>query len=194
MAQVWGEVPDTARRGGLMRTQEGMSWVVWRDPSCPPGPGGEPGGLESCSSPQTFICGLSHAATGYTRAPYTPPLAGLEQFGPVIHSSEYRNGAAWTGRRVLVVGFGNSGGEIAIDDMKLALLLNAMDRRIGGVLLRGQKGSAKTTLARAQKSLRRDLSSTRLPGYVGWKLNEFDSKCSLFIEFRHPSSFQNYNN
>ena len=34
------------------------------------------------------------------------------------------------------------------DDVKLALLLNAMDPRIGGVLLRGQKGSAKTTLAR----------------------------------------------
>jgi magnesium chelatase subunit D len=39
------------------------------------------------------------------------------------------------------------------DDMKLALLLNAIDRRIGGVLLRGQKGSAKTTLARAMAAL-----------------------------------------
>jgi magnesium chelatase subunit D len=39
------------------------------------------------------------------------------------------------------------------DDMKLALLLNAIDRRIGGVLLRGQKGSAKTTLARALAAL-----------------------------------------
>jgi hypothetical protein len=72
MAQVWGEVLDTARRGGLMPTQEGMSWVVWRDPSCPPGPGGEPGGLESCSSPQTYIRtyirGPAHPATGYTRA------------------------------------------------------------------------------------------------------------------------------
>ena len=34
------------------------------------------------------------------------------------------------------------------DDAKLALLLNACDPRIGGVLLRGEKGSAKTTLAR----------------------------------------------
>jgi len=34
------------------------------------------------------------------------------------------------------------------DDVKLALLLNALDPRIGGVLLRGQKGSAKSTLAR----------------------------------------------
>ena len=34
------------------------------------------------------------------------------------------------------------------DEAKLALLLNACDPRIGGVLLRGDKGSAKTTLAR----------------------------------------------
>ena len=39
------------------------------------------------------------------------------------------------------------------DDVKLALLLNAMDPRIGGVLLRGHKGSAKTTLARGLAAL-----------------------------------------
>ncbi len=39
------------------------------------------------------------------------------------------------------------------DDVKTALLLNAVDPRIGGVLLRGQKGSAKTTLARALAAL-----------------------------------------
>ncbi|MHB1931341.1 MAG: magnesium chelatase, partial [Acidimicrobiales bacterium] len=39
------------------------------------------------------------------------------------------------------------------DDAKLALLLNAVDPRIGGVLLRGEKGSAKSTLARGLGSL-----------------------------------------
>jgi magnesium chelatase subunit D len=39
------------------------------------------------------------------------------------------------------------------DEAKTALLLNAIDPRIGGVLLRGQKGSAKTTLARALAAL-----------------------------------------
>jgi magnesium chelatase subunit D len=34
------------------------------------------------------------------------------------------------------------------DEAKLALLLSAIEPRLGGVLLRGQKGSAKTTLAR----------------------------------------------
>ncbi len=39
------------------------------------------------------------------------------------------------------------------DDVKLALLLNAIDRRIGGVVLRGEKGSAKSTLARGLAAL-----------------------------------------
>ncbi len=55
-------------------------------------------------------------ATGNTQSPQRPALPGSETFaGPILHSSEYRNGAAWSGRRVLVVGFGNSGGEIALD-------------------------------------------------------------------------------
>lgn len=39
------------------------------------------------------------------------------------------------------------------DDAKLALLLATVDPRIGGVLLRGQKGTAKTTLARGLADL-----------------------------------------
>jgi indole-3-pyruvate monooxygenase len=55
-------------------------------------------------------------ATGYTQVPELPSIAGRDTFrGEVIHSSAYRNGAAYRGKRVLVVGFGNSGGEIAID-------------------------------------------------------------------------------
>jgi magnesium chelatase subunit D len=42
---------------------------------------------------------------------------------------------------------------VGLDEVKLALLLAAVDRRIGGVLLRGQKGSAKTTLARGVAAL-----------------------------------------
>jgi cation diffusion facilitator CzcD-associated flavoprotein CzcO len=55
-------------------------------------------------------------ATGYPRVPKLPSWPGRERFGgTVIHSSEYKNGKAFRDKRVLVVGFGNSGGEIAID-------------------------------------------------------------------------------
>ena len=55
-------------------------------------------------------------ATGANSRPVRPTWPGLDDFGgTVLHSSEYRNGAPWTGRPVLVVGFGNSGCEQAID-------------------------------------------------------------------------------
>ncbi len=55
-------------------------------------------------------------ATGVNGEPVEPSWPGLETFpGDVLHSARYRNGAAWRGRDVLVVGLGNSGGEIAID-------------------------------------------------------------------------------
>jgi magnesium chelatase subunit D len=42
---------------------------------------------------------------------------------------------------------------VAQDDLTLALLLNAVDPRIGGVLVRGEKGSAKSTAARGLAAL-----------------------------------------
>lgn len=55
-------------------------------------------------------------ATGYTRAPHVPAWPGQHTFqGPMLHSSVYRTGAPFKNQRVLVVGFGNSGAEIALD-------------------------------------------------------------------------------
>lgn len=45
---------------------------------------------------------------------------------------------------------------VGSDDAKLALLLHAVDPRIGGVLFRGDKGSAKSTLARGFADLLAD--------------------------------------
>ncbi len=53
-------------------------------------------------------------ATGIMSNPYVPDIPGRDAFtGRVIHSIEYRNPEPYRGRRVLVVGVGNSGGEIA---------------------------------------------------------------------------------
>jgi cation diffusion facilitator CzcD-associated flavoprotein CzcO len=55
-------------------------------------------------------------ATGIADAPYRPSWPGSDIYsGAVAHSSNYRNPEAYSGRRVLVIGFGNSGGEIALD-------------------------------------------------------------------------------
>ena len=37
------------------------------------------------------------------------------------------------------------------DDLKLALLLHAVDPKLGGVLIRGEKGSGKSTAVRSVK-------------------------------------------
>jgi len=55
-------------------------------------------------------------ASGYNRVPKVPSFPGQETFGgPIVHSSAYKSGAAYRGKRVLVVGAGNSGAEIALD-------------------------------------------------------------------------------
>jgi len=55
-------------------------------------------------------------ATGANSRPVRPAWPGFDDFsGTVLHSSEYRNGDPWKGRPVLVVGFGNSACEQAID-------------------------------------------------------------------------------
>ena len=53
-------------------------------------------------------------ATGIVANPRIPRLAGQERFaGRIGHSVEYRRPDGYAGRRVLVVGVGNSGAEIA---------------------------------------------------------------------------------
>ena len=42
--------------------------------------------------------------------------------------------------------------------MRRALVLNAVDARIGGVLIRGERGTAKSTAARALAAVRPPLS------------------------------------
>ncbi len=55
-------------------------------------------------------------ATGHNHTPNRPDFPGVDTFaGPVIHSRDYHDGAPYAGQRVLVVGCGNSGAEIAID-------------------------------------------------------------------------------
>ena len=55
-------------------------------------------------------------ATGQYRVPVTPAWPGVDLFrGEVSHSASYRRPSLYAGKRVLVVGAGNSGAEIATD-------------------------------------------------------------------------------
>ena len=65
------------------------------------------GGVIDCDS--VVLC------TGYNGVPLVPQWPGEGFQGEVMHSSQYRSGAPFRGRRALVVGAGNSGAEIALD-------------------------------------------------------------------------------
>jgi cation diffusion facilitator CzcD-associated flavoprotein CzcO len=65
---------------------------------------------------RSFVAPMVVIATGWADFPHRPTWPGSNAYkGSVIHSTEYNNPAAFAAKRVLVVGFGNSAGEIALD-------------------------------------------------------------------------------
>ncbi len=55
-------------------------------------------------------------ASGYSHTPHVPDWPGRDGFaGPVVHSSSYREPSPYAGKRVLVVGSGNSAGDLVTD-------------------------------------------------------------------------------
>jgi indole-3-pyruvate monooxygenase len=71
---------------------------------------------ETSTTTEKYISHNLIIATGYSRKPLQPEVQGIENFkGEIIHSSQYKNGESYKGKKVLVVGFGNSACEIAID-------------------------------------------------------------------------------
>ncbi|MGZ5873798.1 MAG: flavin-containing monooxygenase [Bradyrhizobium sp.] len=93
-------------------------------------------------------------ATGWADFPYRPSWPGSDTFeGNLIHSSEYRNTSPYAGKRVLVVGFGNSGGEIALDLANARIDTTLAVRGPVQILPRDLLGFPILTWAIAQKSL-----------------------------------------
>ena len=74
------------------------------------------GSWETATAANAYVSQRVVVATGYNRRPVVPKWPGQEAFrGTVVHSAEYRNGDPYRDKRVLVVGIGNTGAEIAID-------------------------------------------------------------------------------
>ncbi|RMF02211.1 MAG: NAD(P)/FAD-dependent oxidoreductase, partial [Bacteroidetes bacterium] len=60
--------------------------------------------------PQVIFC------TGMNRVPFRPHFQNEEDYvGKILHSHDYQNPEPFIGKKVLVVGMGNSGAEIALD-------------------------------------------------------------------------------
>jgi putative flavoprotein involved in K+ transport len=68
-------------------------------------------GSERTMKPRHII-----VATGVSGIPVWPDVPGLKSFkGEVMHSGQYTTGAAWKGRKAMVIGTGNSGHDVAQD-------------------------------------------------------------------------------
>ncbi|PON36103.1 Flavin monooxygenase-like enzyme [Parasponia andersonii] len=63
-----------------------------------------------------YLCRWLVVATGENAEKVVPKFEGLEEFGGhVMHACDYRSGEGHRGKRVLVVGCGNSGMEVSLD-------------------------------------------------------------------------------
>ncbi|CAI9775699.1 unnamed protein product [Fraxinus pennsylvanica] len=63
-----------------------------------------------------YFCRWLIVATGENAVEVVPQIEGIEEFGGVImHTSRYRSGDVFKGKKILVVGCGNSGMEVCLD-------------------------------------------------------------------------------
>jgi len=65
---------------------------------------------------QTYVADNVVIATGVNRIPNVPVWEGQDTYkGSIIHSRNYKNPKPFKGQKVLVVGMGNTGAEVALD-------------------------------------------------------------------------------
>src|SRR5687767_14987168 len=106
-------------------------------------------------------------ATGIIASPRLPVIPGRERFrGRVMHSVEYRRPAGFAGRRVLVVGVGNSGGEIASELANAGARVTIAVRSGANVMPRQIAGIPTQYLSFAMRALPKPVR-TLLAGLVG---------------------------
>ncbi|KAK4407293.1 putative indole-3-pyruvate monooxygenase YUCCA8 [Sesamum angolense] len=77
-----------------------------------------------------YICQWLVVATGENAERVVPEIDGLKEFGgEVIHACDYKSGENYKGKKVLVVGCGNSGMEVSLDlcnhDAKPAMVVRS---------------------------------------------------------------------
>ncbi|CAM8967500.1 unnamed protein product [Rhodiola kirilowii] len=71
-------------------------------------------GFSCCN--KEYVCRWVVVATGENAEVVVPEMEGVEEFGgAVMHSCQYKSGEMFRGKRVLVVGCGNSGMEVCLD-------------------------------------------------------------------------------
>ncbi|KAJ0966577.1 hypothetical protein J5N97_023494 [Dioscorea zingiberensis] len=97
-----------------------------------------------------YICQWLVVATGENSDSVIPEIEGLEEFAlrhTVMHACEYKSGEGFGGKRVLVVGCGNSGMEVCLDLCQHKALPSIVVRNSVHVLPREVLGKSTFELA-----------------------------------------------
>ena len=82
----------------------------------------EGGALSIRSATREWRARAVVSATGTWRAPFVPPYSGREEYeGEQLHSAHYVDPTRFAGKRVLVVGGGNSGAQILAEVSRVAI-------------------------------------------------------------------------
>ncbi len=102
-------------------------------------------------------------ANGTLAEPYVPTFAG-DFDGEILHTSAYKDPAQLTGRRVLIIGAGNSGCDIAVDAVHHAASVDMSVRRGYYFVPRYLFGRPSDTLNQGRPLPRADQAGDRLPG------------------------------
>ncbi len=102
----------------------------------------------------TFAAETVIVATGLSNVPVRPVWGGQATFtGALLHSSEYKNAKALGAGPVLVIGFGNSAGEIALDCAEAGLDVGMSVRGPVNIVPLEMFGVPTATIAIAQRHL-----------------------------------------
>lgn len=136
-------------------------------------------------------------ATGYTRCPVYPQWPGVESLNPpLLHSGDYVAPDRLTGQRVLVVGMGNSGAEIALDlseagrDVTVSVRngVNVVPRQIAGLPIATVNRMAALLPGAVNEWLARHTLAQRyadLPG-LGIRPLPYSAQCQMTEHQRVP--------
>jgi cation diffusion facilitator CzcD-associated flavoprotein CzcO len=106
------------------------------------------------TSGEAFTAANVIIASGIAGWPQRADWPGQDSFGGrLLHSSEYANAMPFASQRVLVVGFGNSGGEIAMDLANAGIDVSVSVRSPVNILPRELFGMSMMTWAILQRPL-----------------------------------------
>lgn len=127
----WDQIRDYVRAfadayGLAGRVESGVEVVS----AAPLSPSGREGWRVALSTGEERLYRGVVWACGQQHTPYAPEIPGAETFtGELLHSSQYKSNQIFAGRRVMVIGAGNSGVDIVSDAAAVATRATLSMRR-----------------------------------------------------------------